>query len=200
MICYIAQVSPKRFDRGLVLAKSAEVLIDDDMFSFELSDKLAKIGGDMLVDCMINLPVMLHNSTAQDEIKATYAPKICEDDLYIDWNSLTANDVWNKYRAYGFNKSSCLRCFYNGKLVNGNLIKLTTLERAAVSDLPAELRPGEVVFDRKSRKLLIACKSGGVACSKLNIVGRRPQTAVDFYNGFMQTRIKRGEVILFQNT
>ena len=181
--------------------QSDEIPIESNITTQELSTQLADIGGDMCLQVLANLSSKLESSFPQNEPDACYAPKITLEDTYIDWTTMTSAEVWNKFRAFGFQKQFRLRCAYhNGTSLD--LIKLAEIELINKADLnlPAEFGPGDVWFSKTMKKLIIGCKSGCIVCSNLYVSDKRRQTAVDFYNGFMQTRLKRGEKILFQNT
>jgi len=193
-------VTPNKFDRGLVLDQSSEIPIGSHITSQELTNKLADIGGEMCLQTLTNLPSKLQNGKLQNDYEASYAFKITPDDTYIDWNRMTATEVWNKFRAFGLQKKFRLRCTYHNG-TSRNMIKLAEIDIPDEKDLtlPTILAPGEVHFHKNSRKLFIGCKTGCIACSNLCISDRKLQSAFDFYNGFMQTRLKRGEKILFEN-
>ena len=198
---FVFKVSPKTFDRGLILDQSKEIPIANHANSLELSSKLADIGANLCLKTLAELPLKLENAKPQNQSNASYAHKITLEDTNVNWNTVTASQLWNKFRAFGFQKQFRLRCFYdNGGSVN--IIKLAEIEPVDSTELkiPTGFNAGDVHFDKKSKKLIIGCKSGAIACLSLYVSNRRLQTAADFYNGFMQTRLKRGEKILFKST
>ena len=198
----VFKIAPKRFDHGNILSHSNEVSIDDVIKVDELTRVLADVGARLCLDTLKKLPEQISNARKQIREDASFARKLTTEDTHLNWNSMTAEDIWNKYRAFGCKKDYLLRCRYNGKLVDGNIIKFVELKPVSndlLCTLSVTTDPGSVMFHKPSKSLLIACKRGYISCTKLIISGRKPLSAVDFNNGFMQARLKRGEQIIFCN-
>lgn len=92
-------------DAGPVYAKaSVELTGTED--KFELYEKLARVGTELMLD---NLPVILDGSLrpiAQDESKATYCQLLSKHDGLLDPSQLTADEAERRVRAYlGFPKT-----------------------------------------------------------------------------------------------
>ena len=85
-------------DTGPVYA-SASIDIGTDETAGELHDRLAILGGELLVD---TLPAVLQGAlepVVQDDEAASYAAKIRKHDAVIDW-SAPADEIHRKIRAY----------------------------------------------------------------------------------------------------
>ena len=85
-------------DAGPALA-ARPMAIDESDTAGTLSEKLARLGADLLVK---TLPAWERNELApqaQDDGEASFAPLVRAQDAVIDW-SLPAVDVWRKVRAY----------------------------------------------------------------------------------------------------
>ena len=79
------QIAPHRFDTGEVLAFSPRVPITCHMNSHELTGELARLGGDLLVSTLSELPARLCDATAQDLSSGEPAPKIELSDSFVDF-------------------------------------------------------------------------------------------------------------------
>jgi methionyl-tRNA formyltransferase len=85
-------------DAGPMLARR-EQPIDDHDTAGTLSEKLASLGADLLLEV---LPAWERGEMApepQDESQATYAPTLRKNDAVIDWG-LSAEQIWRRVRAY----------------------------------------------------------------------------------------------------
>ena len=85
-------------DAGPALA-ARPIAIDQSDTAGTLSEKLARLGADLLVR---TLPAWERNELApkaQDDAEASFAPLVRADHAVIDW-SLPAVDVWRRVRAY----------------------------------------------------------------------------------------------------
>ncbi len=85
-------------DAGPVLAQRS-LRIEPADTTGTLSDRLAELGADLLIDV---LPAWERGEIVpqpQDESLATYAPQVRTSDAVIDW-SLPADAVWRHVRAY----------------------------------------------------------------------------------------------------
>lgn len=187
----VLKIAPHRYDVGNILSWSNLVAIDDETTSEQLNTTLANIGAQLLVETLSDLPSKSDNSTEQDVGSGSRASKISLNDTYIDFNSATAVEIWNKYRAFGYTKHFPLRCSLEGQMV-----RLTEFLKPDANDHSTWEQPGQVRYDKKSKSLVIACKRGVIRCTKLTLV--RPITALDFKNGQIQIRHKRGEKTVFE--
>jgi methionyl-tRNA formyltransferase len=85
-------------DTGDVLERArAQIEPDDDAGS--LGDRLARLGGAVLLDTLDALASGSARSTPQDDGAATYARKLRPEDRRIDWSG-PAPDVVNRVRAF----------------------------------------------------------------------------------------------------
>jgi methionyl-tRNA formyltransferase len=85
-------------DTGPVLAQRSELILPEDTTA-TLTDRLATLGAQLLIE---TLPGWLRGETAprpQDEAEATVTRRIKKDDGAIDW-SLPATEIWRRVRAY----------------------------------------------------------------------------------------------------
>ncbi|MEI1377273.1 methionyl-tRNA formyltransferase [Nostoc sp. UHCC 0926] len=165
----------------------------------DLAERLAGIGGDLLVETLLKLERQEIQPIAQDNLAATYAPLIQKQDYGLDW-SKSAIQLHNQIKGFYPN---CTATFRN------NPLKITaSAPLASVSDreLPPELqelihklpdlsnisdRPGEVVSIAKGIGVIVQTGEGLLLLREVQLAGKRPQSGWDFVNG---TRLTVGEV------
>ncbi|MDF5737607.1 MULTISPECIES: methionyl-tRNA formyltransferase [unclassified Nostoc] len=165
----------------------------------DLADRLAAIGGDLLVETLLKLERKEIQPIPQDNLAATYAPLIQKQDYALDW-SKSAIQLHNQIRGFYPN---CTATFRN------NLLKITTsapLGSVGDRDLPPELqelvhkwpdlsnisnRPGVVVSIAKGIGAIVQTGEGFLLLREVQLAGKRPQSGWDFVNG---TRLTVGEV------
>ncbi|MEH2455089.1 methionyl-tRNA formyltransferase [Nostoc sp.] len=165
----------------------------------DLAERLAVIGGDLLVETLLKLERQEIQPIAQDNLAATYAPLIQKQDYGLDW-SKSAIQLHNQIKGFYPNSTASFR---------NNLLKITaSAPLASVSDreLPPELqelihklpdlsnisdRPGVVVSIAKGIGAIVQTGEGLLLLREVQLAGKRPQSGWDFVNG---TRLTVGEV------
>lgn len=165
----------------------------------DLADRLAAIGGDLLVETLLKLEHQEIQPIPQDNLLATYAPLIQKPDYGLHW-SKSAIQLHNQIRGFYPNCTATFR---------DNLLKITaSAPLASVGDrnLSSELqelthklpdlsnisdRPGEVVSIVKGIGAIVQTGEGLLLLREIQLAGKRPQSGWDFVNG---TRLTAGEV------
>ncbi|MEH1994235.1 methionyl-tRNA formyltransferase [Nostoc sp.] len=174
----------------------------------DLADRLAAIGGDLLVETLLKLERKEIQPIPQDNLAATYASLIQKQDYALDW-SKSAIQLHNQIRGFYPNCTATFR---------DNLLKITASaplgsvsdvwRQAAprLRDLPPELqelthklpdlsnvsdRPGVVVSIVKGLGAIVQTGEGLLLLREIQLAGKRPQSGWDFVNG---TRLTVGEV------
>ena len=84
-------------DEGDIILKK-EIAIDKDDTNITLSEKLADIGADALMEALESIGSGKAKFTKQDDSHATYAPKLKKEDGLINWNE-SAVKIHNKVRG-----------------------------------------------------------------------------------------------------
>ncbi|MEH2165584.1 MAG: methionyl-tRNA formyltransferase [Nostoc sp.] len=165
----------------------------------DLADRLAGIGGDLLMETLLKLERKEIQPIPQDNLAATYAPLIQKPDYALDW-SKSAIQLHNQIRGFYPNCTATFR---------DNLFKITAsapLGSVGDRDLPAELQelihklpdlsnvseqPGVVVSIAKGIGAIVQTGEGLLLLREVQLAGKRPQSGWDFVNG---TRLTVGEV------
>jgi methionyl-tRNA formyltransferase len=140
--------------------------IGPDETAGELHDRLALLGGKVLVDRLDAIAAGEVAAVAQDEALATYAPKIGKSDAEIDW-SLPATEIARRVRAYNPFPGSFTR---HGE-------KRIKIWRARAVDGAGE--PGTLLrFDRDG--IVVACGAAALQLDELQLPGKRRATPRHF--------------------
>ncbi|MBN3899029.1 MAG: methionyl-tRNA formyltransferase [Nostoc sp. NOS(2021)] len=165
----------------------------------DLADRLAAIGGDLLLETLLKLERQEIQPIPQDNLAATYAPLIQKPDYGLDW-SKSAIQLHNQIRGFYPNCTATFR---------DNLLKITAsapLGSVGDRDLPPELqelmhklpdlsnvsdKPGVVVSIAKGIGAIVQTGEGLLLLREVQLAGKRPQSGWDFVNG---TRLTVGEV------
>jgi methionyl-tRNA formyltransferase len=164
-------VTTMRIDAGLdtgdMLLK-AETEIGPDETAIELSDRLAVMGADLLVETLANLDSITPRK--QDPAQATHAPILKKEDGAIDW-TLPAQAVHNRVR--GLQPWPGVYTTFRGHTLNiwKSLVRLADLPPAG---------PGRIAG---IKPLLVACGEGLLELQEVQIEGRKRICAADFANG-----------------
>jgi len=127
----------------------------------ELHDRLAIVGGQLLV---ADLPKILDGeivAVAQDESRACYAAKISKQDAELDW-SKPAEELQRRVRAY----NPAPGAFF----VAAGDVRVKVWQAAAILDVDGQ--PGRVMqYDGDG--IVVACGRGGLKLESLQLAGKR---------------------------
>ena len=162
-------------DTGAMLLKAElEILPEDNTDT--LSEKLASLGADLLIETLRRLETITPES--QDDALSCYSPMIGRDDWELDWN-LDAIAIHNRIRAFYPN---CYTDFREQRL------KITKTEVIA-EDENLDL-VGKVTEIRKGKGFVVQTGKGLLLIKEVQPAGKKLQSGWDFVNG---ARIAIGE-------
>ena len=153
-------------DTGDILLK-AETEIGENETAGELFDRLAVLGGELIVETLDKLKKGEITPQKQDESLATHTSKITKDLCPIDFNK-TAYEVHNKVR--GLNPWPVAVTGISGKTVK--------VYSSRVSDLTGE--PGTIL---SLKPFVIACGEKSVELIEIQPQGKKRMTAQAFLAG-----------------
>lgn len=152
----------EKMDAGPLLAtRSEKIKREDDFISLE--DKLSILAAPLLIETINSIANNNYKLTAQDEKKATFAPKLKKENGIIDWNK-TAEEVYNLIR--GLSGWPGAFTYYKTKL-----IKIIKAE-IANSQRHNNCAPGEIVAVSKEG-IVAAVREGALLIKELQIEGKR---------------------------
>lgn len=158
-----------------------------------LTQELADLGAEAIVEALAALTGAGLPSRPQDESQVTMAPRLRKEDGQVRW-SAGAEAVWNRHRGVaGWPGSWCLW----GEGEQGQVLKLLRLRPAGTDAVAAAAQatasgeapaPGQVL-DITGDGLLVACGEGAVWVQEVQAAGRKAQAARDWANG---ARLRKG--------
>ena len=153
-------------DTGPVFARTA-IKIGADETAGELHDRLAALGGALLVD---TLPAILAgelDAVAQDDAGATYAGKLRKEDARLDWR-VSAEELGRRVRAYNPVPGAWFE-------LAGERIKCWRATALAEDGGPAG-----VIVDAGRGGIDVACGEGMLRLLEVQRPGRRRIPAAEF--------------------
>jgi len=159
-------------DTGPMLSmERVPVTVDDTTGS--LHDKLAGLGGRMIVEVLRKLNGGTLTATPQPQSGVTYAAKIAKEEAALDF-SQPAETVWRKIRAFNPFPGAVATC-------NGVPVKLWQAELVQDATRAA---PGTVLAANAHDAVLIACGQGALRILELQKPGGKRLPAAEFLKGF----------------
>lgn len=150
---------------------SASVAIGANESAAELHDRLAALGGELLLKDLQKIIDGTLIAREQDESLACYAAKIAKQDAELDW-SLTAEDIHRRIRAY----NPAPGAFFFASVGDAS-IRVKVWQATPVAGVTAE--PGTFVqYDGDA--VIIACGRDALKLDVLQAPGRRRAPAHEF--------------------
>ena len=157
-------------DAGDVIAQKQVKIEEDDDYT-TLQDKLADVGGDMLIEVLDLFALGQVKTFKQDDDKATFCRKLEKSDAFLDLNK-TACEIVNQSRAL------CEMGVF--MLVDGQRLKVAQIKN--VSKDFQNLKIGEVAPVKG--RIILGCSDGAVEIGKCLSKNGKMVPAKDFLNGF----------------
>lgn len=158
-------------DTGDMLLKISTP-IDDTDTGGSLHDRLAKLGGEAIVQALEQLEAGALNPQPQDGHQATYAPKLDKSETWIDWQ-LAAEDIGRRIRAFNPWPVCATR---DGDTV----IRVLTGEPVTHGE-PVD--PPGTVISRDPSGAQVQCGEGAINITHVQLPGGKPQSIRDIING-----------------
>jgi methionyl-tRNA formyltransferase len=173
-------------DTGITFMKMAEGLDSGDIYymqrikiertddSQSLRAKLSSLGATHLPHILKDIREEILSPIPQDNSKATFCHKIKKEDGLIDFKLLTAEEIFNRMRAY----TPWPNCFFK---FNGKTVKILSAEVYNLSENKQE-KPGEAVL-LAGGNIAFCTKKGLLVLKKIQIEGKNPVSVQDFLRG-----------------
>lgn len=165
-----AMLIEKGMDSGDILnQKEVEIKAEDDFTS--LSEKLSKIGSEVILESVLNYDEFMKNITKQDNDKATFTKKITKEMGKIDFNQ-SKEEIINKIRAF----VEFPKAYFSYKNENVKILKAS----------PVEIENPKISFvykANKNDKIIIGCKNGGIRVEKIQFPGKKAMDTKSFLLG-----------------
>jgi methionyl-tRNA formyltransferase len=172
----VTGVTTIRMDEGLdtgpiLLQEEVAIQPKDDAGS--LGDRLASVGGWLLVSTLDRLEEGTLPGRAQDGDRATWAPKITPEDRVIDWSE-PAEAIHRRVRAMSPEPGAETR--FRGRTLK--VFRTDPIESPSTDSAP----PGAVA--ESGEGLLVGSGDGLVELVEIAPEGRRRMSGADFLRGF----------------
>lgn len=165
-----AMLIEKGMDSGDILnQKEVEIKAEDDFTS--LSEKLSKIGSEVILDSVLNYDEFMKNRIKQDNDKATFTKKITKEMGKINFNQ-SKEEIINKIRAF----VEFPKAYFSYKNENVKILKAS----------PVEIENPKISFvykANKNDKIIIGCKNGGIRIEKIQFPGKKAMDTKSFLLG-----------------
>ncbi|XP_059554358.1 methionyl-tRNA formyltransferase, mitochondrial isoform X2 [Myotis daubentonii] len=177
----IMQIRPKRFDVGPIL-KQETIPVPPKSTAKELEVVLSRLGANMLISVLKNLPESLKNGRQQPTEGVTHAPKISARTSCIKWEEQTSEEIFRLHRAIG--SIIPLQTLWMDNTIK--LLDLVEVNRSVLTDpklTGQAVIPGSIIYHKQSQKLLVCCKDGWIGVRSVML--KKTLTAADFYNGYL---------------
>jgi len=146
------------------------IAIDESDTTGSLHDKLAALGGRMIVDALQKMAQGQLEAVPQPEQGVTYAAKIGKEEAKLDW-TLAAVDLARKVRAFN--------PFPGAHGQAGS----TTIKIWNARPVDGEGRPGQVL-QADAQGIVVACGAGALRLTELQKPGGKRLAAAEFLKGF----------------
>ena len=159
-------------DTGPMLAIE-RVAIGADDTTASLHDRLAALGGRMIVEALRRYGRGELEAVPQPEAGVTYAAKIAKEEAALDF-TLPAVELGLKIRAFNPFPGA------HGQ-VNGVTVKLW---RAEAIDADSSAAPGTVLAADAEHGIVVACGEGALRLTELQKPGGKRLPAAEFIKGF----------------
>ncbi len=176
----------KKMDAGDILACASTPIHPTDTAG-TVHDRLAELAPDCLLNELDKIERCEASFTAQDESKATFAPKLSKSQGRIDFGK-NAEDVFNMIRgmnpwpgAFGVLRSRN----------SGNSHRVTVCFAEMADPLDSDLQPGYL-----DENLNVVCGEGAVKIKTIKPAGKRSMSFEDFVNG---RSIKAGDYFVMHD-
>ena len=165
-------VTTMRMDQGMdtgpVLLQASEPIRETDD-SETLGERLAAIGGELLVRTLDGLESGEVREQEQDHELATMAPKLKAEDEWIDWTR-PAEEIWRQVRALAPDPGAKTR-------LRDKVLKVVRAERIEESGDPG------AVIEASNHRFAVAAAEGALAIEEVIPEGRKRMSGVDFARG-----------------
>lgn len=157
----------EELDTGdILLQRKIDILPTDT--GGTLHDRLAQLAPEALLESLRLLAGGNAPRAAQDNSRATYAPKLTREHGRIDWNE-PAEAIERKIRAYDPWPGTYMQ-------LGGRNLKVFS---AAIVDLSG--RPGEIL--RSEKELIVAAGKQALSLREIQLEGKKRMSAAEFLRG-----------------
>ncbi len=173
----------RELDAGPMLDRVSAPIGPEDTTG-TLTQRLAEVGADLLMEVLPGWAAGSIESRAQDASQATYAPPVKKTDALIDWEQEDATTAWRKVRAYNP---------WPMAYSHVDREPLRILAAIPIADIGAGTSeaPGTILAPRiestdaalREVGFVVRCAQGWLGVRRVQGAGGRPMGARDYLNG-----------------
>jgi len=165
----------KGLDTGAMLNKITCKITSTDTSS-SLHDKLALLGGPLILDSLKTLQNKALKPESQNDSLSNYASKLNKSEAQINWSN-TADEILLQIRA--FNSWPVAQ-----SNIEEQVIRIWQAQKVKLDSLNStpKLNPGTIISVDK-KEIVVACGENAISILKLQRVGSKPMATADFLNG-----------------
>ena len=161
----------EEMDKGeIILQQKAEISFSDSAVS--LSERLSRIGKDILLKSIDLIEQKRVNFRKQDENQTTFAPKLKKEDGLIDWGS-SALEIYNRIR--GLQPWPGAFTYFENKLLK--------IWQSQIVQGKKSTEPGEIVDVDSKRGILVQTGKDKLLITILQLEGKKEMPAAEFILG-----------------
>ena len=160
----------KGLDTGDMINKVITPITDEDTAE-TVHDRLADLGGELLLKVIKQLEEGAAVRTPQNHAEFTYAPMIHKPDCLIDFKNKTAREVFNFVRGLSPFPTAYM-------MINGKSYKVYSCREVNMNS-----DAGKVICADPKKGFIIACKEGAVEITELLPQGKKRMDAKSFLLG-----------------
>ena len=162
----------EKLDAGPIFCSESIRLEEDETYG-SLSNKLALLGSDKLMETISAFKKGIFEKKSQNDKFATYAAKITKEDRKINWN-IDALTIERKIRALNPTPGATTQ-------FNNQIIKL--YEVRIEKNIPP-LPPGDWLIDKKKKQIIVGTTTDSISITKIQKPGGKIMDIKEFLNGF----------------
>lgn len=164
----------KKLDAGAVICQERAAIEPNEKAS-ELTDRMFRLGGEILPKALQLLEDENFKGIEQDETKVTLCRKIQKNDGQVRWAS-SNKEIINRFRAY--HPWPGTFSFFGGQRIVFEAMTLASQDKS--------LRPGECEYLKPDKTLLVGTGEGCICIQALKPAGGKSLDAASFWNGLKQ--------------
>ncbi len=173
------QFITRELDKGDIILQSNVAIMPDDTY-IELSKKLAIDGAKLLINALNLIEKKSFERKQQDEKNASYTRIIKKEDGIIDFLTMSAKEIYNKYRA--FKLWPGIFSFYkNSSFKNDDKGIKCIFTEIEVDCLEGE--PGKIIRANKNG-FIVSTKEKSIKIKRIKPENKKEMDFISFINGF----------------
>jgi len=175
-------------DKGEIILQE-KIFIDLFDTAKSLEKKLSLLGADLLIEAIKMIKEGTVKYKAQNELEASYAPRIRKEEGMIDWAD-PCLQIHNKVRGLNPYPGAFSFCEIRGKNTKIKIWETELTEEKLMGK--KERHPGEIAYIPKNKGFLVRGGDGLLLIKKVQLPSRNSISGYDFIKGY---QIKEGAIL-----